>query len=97
MDKIVDPGFRSSKSCAQLGLHMVLQLAETPVLSYSLVDMTGVIEGAITEIQNTTFATLREQGAGESLDVMLDAFQEFKTAAERFPSPHDAFLEDELR
>ena len=97
MDKIVDPGFRSSKSCAQLGLHMVLQLAETPVLRYSLVDMTGVIEGAITEIQNTTFAILREQGAGESLDFMLEAFQEFKKAAEGFTSRQNAALDDELR
>ena len=86
MDQLVDPGFNKSKACAQLGLHMALQLTEAPVLPYSLTDMTKVIEGAITELQNNTFVTLREHGAGESLDVTLKAFHEFKTAAKLFSS-----------
>ena len=90
MDKLVDPGFNSSKASTQLGLHMALQLSEAPVLPYSLTHMTSVIEGAITELQNTTFVTLRERGAGESLDVMLKAFQEFKTVAEKFITNQDA-------
>ena len=97
MDKLVDPGFKSSKACTQLGLHMALQLSEAPVLPYSLTHMIDVIEGAITELQNSTFITLRERGAGESLDVTLEAFQEFKAAAELFSSCQNNALNDELR
>ena len=97
MDQLVDPGFKISKASTQLGLHMALQMAETPVLPYSMKDMTRVIEGAITELQNTTFDTLRENGAGRSLDLMLEAFQEFKTAAEAFTRNQGAALNDELR
>jgi len=96
MDKLVDPGFKASKACTQMGLHMALQMAEAPVLPYSLADMTKVIEGAITELQNTTFVTLREHGAGESLDVTLAAFQDFKKAAQVFTSNQDSSLNDEL-
>ena len=84
MDQLVDPGFNSARASTQLGLHMALQLSEAPVLPYSLTTMTSVIESAITELQNTTFVTLREHGAGDSLNVMLEAFQEFKTVAEKF-------------
>ena len=97
MDKLVDPGFNKSKACTQLGLHMALQMTEAPVLPYSLADMTKAIEGAITELQNTTFVTLREHGAGESLDVTLEAFQKFKAAAEQFSSCQNNALSDELR
>ena len=97
MDKPVDPGFKSSKACTQLGLHMALQLSEAPVLPYSLIHMIDVIEGAITELQNTTFIILRERGAGESLDVTLEAFREFKAAAELFSSCQNGALNDELR
>ena len=97
MDKLVDPGFKASKACTQMGLHMALQMAEAPVLPYSLTDMTKVIEGAITELQNTTFVTLRENGAGESLNGTLAAFQDFKAAAQVFTSNQDSALHDELR
>ena len=52
MDKLADPGFKISKASTQLGLHMTLQLAEAPVLPYSITDMTRVIEGTITDLQN---------------------------------------------
>ena len=84
MDKLVDPGFNSHRAATQLGLHMILQLSEAPVLPYSLTDMTSVIEEAITKLQNNTFVTLREHGAADSLNVMLEAFQGFRTVAEKF-------------
>ena len=97
MDNLVDPGFKASKACTQMGLYMALQMAEAPVLPYSLADMTKVIEGAIRELQNSTFVILREHGAGESLDVTLEAFKKFKAAAELFSSCQNNALSDELR
>ena len=96
MDKLVDPGFKIAKASTQLGLHMALQMMEAPVLPYSMSDMTRVIEGAITELHNTTFDTLRGNGAGKSLDLMLEAFQEFKTATEAFSRNQGAALNGEL-
>ena len=96
MDKLVDPGFKIAKASTQLGLHMALQMVEAPVLPYSMSDMTRVIEGAITELHNTTFDTLRGNGGGKSLDLMLEAFQEFKTATEAFSRNQGAALNGEL-
>ena len=76
---------------------MALQLAQAPVLPYSLTHMISVIEGAITELQSTTFVTLRERGASEILDVTLEEFQKFKAAAEVFSSCQNGALNDELR
>ena len=99
----MDHGFNSHRAATQLGLHMALQLSEAPVLPYSLTDMTSVIEEAITELQNNTFVTLRERGAADSLNVMLEAFQEFKRVAEKFLESQNVASEiqrsqsDELR
>ena len=59
--------------------------------------MTRVIEDSITELENSTFMTLREHGAGEMLEVMLDTFQEFRRTAEEFASDQSDASNDVLR
>ena len=92
VDKILDPGFKTSRSCAQLGLHMALQLADTPVLQTSLEDMTSLIEETLTGFENSTFPTLRKYGAGNSVDVLVKAFHKFKAAASKFSAERDAMV-----
>ena len=92
VDKILDPGFKTSRSCAQLGLHMALQLADTPVLQTSLEDMTSLIEETLTGFENSTFPTLRKYGAGDSVDVLIKAFHKFKAAASKFSAERDAMV-----
>ena len=75
VDKIIDPGFVASRASTQISLHIILQLSESPVIPYSLQDMTRVLEK---ELKKDIFTTLRDIGLGESLDVMVEAFQKFK-------------------
>ena len=62
-----------------------------------MADITRVIEDSITELENSTFMTLRERGAEEMLEVMLDTFQEFRRTAEEFASDQSDASNDALR
>ena len=77
VDRIIDPGFVISKSSAQFNLHVILQLAERPLLPFSLTEILSVLEQAL---QGDNFRALRQIGLGESLDVMTEALLTFKTA-----------------
>ena len=77
VDKIIDPGFVTSRASTQISLHVILQMSESPVIPYSLEDMITVLEAAL---QKDLFKVLRDLGIGDSLDLMIGSFQEFKAS-----------------
>ena len=83
MDKIVDPGFKTLRSCAQITLHMALQLAETSIIPYSLDEIPREVDKALDGFEET-FNTLRQNGLGDSIDVLVKSWNTFKKAINNF-------------
>ena len=81
VDKIIDPGFITSRASTQISLHVILQLSESPIIPYTLQDTITVLE---TALKKELFTSLRELGLSEPLDVMIEAFQEFRSSVERW-------------
>ena len=99
VDKILDPGFAISKSSAQLNLHIILQLSETPLLPYKPADILSPLEAAL---QGEQFETLKLIGLGESLEVMVESLTHFKSVVETWTRELEDMqeaggLEDRLR
>ena len=90
VDQILDPGFAISKSSAQLNLHIILQLSESPLLPYRPADIVGPLEAAL---QGELGETLRLIGVGESLEVMVESLTQFKSVLETWTRDMEALLE----
>ena len=83
MDKIVDPGFKTLRSCAQITLHMALQLAESSIIPYSLDEIPREVDKALNGFEET-FQTLRQNGLGDSIDVLIKSWNTFKETINNF-------------
>ena len=94
VDKIIDPGFVASRASTQISLHIILQLSESPVIPYSLQDMTRVLEK---ELKKDIFKVLRDIGLGDSLDVMVEAFQKFKSSVSHWERETEKLKSDGFR
>ena len=94
VDKIIDPGFLTSRASTQISLHIILQLSESPVIPYSLQEMTRVLEK---ELKKDIFTTLRDLGLGDSLDVMVEAFHKFKSSVSLWDKETEKLKSDGFR
>ena len=86
VDKIIDPGFVTSRASTQISLHVILQMSESPLIPYSLQDLVTVLQKGL---EKDIFKTLRKLGVGDSLDVMIAAFLKFKSSIEAWQRETD--------
>jgi len=80
VDKIIDPGFKMQRSCAEILTHTTLNLIESTILPYNLKDVIEEIEKGI---QNLDIKALQENGAGEALNLMVEQFKRFRDVANK--------------
>ena len=90
VDTILDPGFAISKSSAQLNLHILLQLSESPLLPFRPPDIVGPLEAAL---QGGKFESLKQIGLGESLEVMVESLTHFKSVVKSWTRELEDLLE----
>ena len=79
MDKLLDPGFKLHKTCSQLSIHMLLQLAESAILPLQPEEIVREVEKALGKMEkNNVTKTLVDNGAGTAYTSMKQSFQKFK-------------------
>ena len=82
MDKILDPGFVFHKSCSQLGIHMLLNLAESTLLPLATKHFMAEVEKGITSLEKAgAVKQLEDAGFSEPYNLLLTSIEEFKTAS----------------
>merc|ERR1712228_363397 len=82
MDKILDPGFSLHKSCSQLGMHMMLQLAESALLPLATRHFVAEVEKGLAGLEKEgAVKQLRDAGLGKPFDVLVESIEEFSTAS----------------
>ena len=82
VDKILDPHFSLHKSCSQLGMHMMLQLAESALLPLATRHFVAEVEKGIAGLEKAgAVKQLRDAGLGEPYDILLASVKEFTTAS----------------
>ena len=82
MDKILDPGFVLHKSCSQLGMHMMLQLAESVLLPLATKHFVAEVEKGILGLEKAgAVQQLRDGGLGEPYETLVASIREFTSAS----------------
>ena len=82
MDKILDPGFALHKSCSQLGMHMMLQLAESALLPLATRHFVAEVEKGLAGLEKVgAVKQLRDAGLGKPFDVLVESIEEFSAAS----------------
>ena len=82
MDKILDPGFALHKSCSQLGMHMMLQLAESALLPLATRHFVAEVEKGLAGLETEgAVKQLRDAGLGKPFDVLVESIEEFSAAS----------------
>jgi len=83
MDKLLDPGFKLHKTCSQLSIHMLLQLAESVILPLQPEEIVREVEKALGKMEkNNVTKTLVDNGAGTAYTSMKQSFQKFKLSVD---------------
>ena len=79
MDHLLDPGFKLHKTCVQLSLHIILQLAESTILPFQPLDIVKELVKAFDKMEKENVTkTLRDNGASAAFDLMKESFDGFK-------------------
>ena len=103
MDHLLDPGFKLHKTCTQLSLHMILQLAESLILPFHPTHIISELEKAIKTMEDkNVIKTIKENGAGEAFDSMTKSFKKFKLSVNEWSEKRKEMmnaggLEDPIR
>ena len=85
MDHLLDPGFKLHKTCSQLSLHIILQLAESTILPFQPLDIVKELVKAFDKMEKENVTkTLRDNGAGAAFDLMKVSFNGFKLTVDRW-------------
>ena len=83
MDHLLDPGFKILKSCSQLSLHMILQLAESSILPFNPTHIITTLEKAINTMEKKNVTKiLIDNGAGQAFDLMTESLRTFKLSVQ---------------
>jgi len=80
VDKIIDPGFKMQRSCAEILTHTTLNLIESTILPYNFKDVSEEVEKGMKKLDTKA---LRENGAGEAYNLMVEQFQRFRDVANK--------------
>jgi len=85
MDNLIDPGFKLHKTCSQLSLHMILQLAESSILPLEPSNIIRELEKGLDKMEKENVTqTIKDNGADESFNSMVNSFQTFKKSVDKF-------------
>ena len=85
MDHLLDPGFKLHKTCSQLSLHIILQLAESTILPFQPLDIVKELVKAFDKMEKENVTKrLRDNGAGAAFDLMKVSFNGFKLTVDKW-------------
>ena len=95
MDKIIDPGFRIHKTCSQLGLHMLLNLAESKLMPLNPHHIGKELDkGVESLVEGNVTAKLSDLGVKKPWKLLLTAIEEFKTAVQEWSKMKNQLMEE---
>ena len=82
VDKFLDPGFSIHKSCSQLGMHMMLQMAESALLPLATRHFVAEVKKGIKDFEKKgTAKKLRDAGLDEPYKTLNASINEFAAAS----------------
>ena len=82
VDKFLDPGFSIHKSCSQLGMHMMLQMAESALLPLATRHFVAEVKKGIKDFEKKGNAKkLRDAGLDEPYKTLNASINEFAAAS----------------
>jgi len=93
MDKLIDPGFKLHRTCSQISLHMILQLAESSIVP---LDPKGVVSEIEKGFQKMNEKALKDNGAGEALSHLKESFEVLKSSVSKWKSQMSTQKLDDL-
>ena len=83
VDKLIDPGFSVHRTCAQTSVHMLLNLADSLMLPYSLQHFPDEMKSALKDMKEKKVSkTLEDNGA--TLQHLEDGVEKFSLAVEDY-------------
>ena len=83
MDKLIDPGFKIHRTCAQTSLHVLMELADSSILPYNLERFPASMKETLAVMrQNNVTKQLMDNGAG--ILHLIDAVDTFEMATKKF-------------
>ena len=85
MDKVVDPGFKIHKTCTQLGLHMLLNLAESKIMPLNPHHIGKELDKGVSSlIKENVTVKLTELGMEKPWKLVQESIEEFKIAVRKW-------------
>jgi len=85
VDKIIDPDYRIHRSCSQLMSTMSLNLLESSLLPLNPTHIAEEVQKGLDALEkNNQTKLIRENGAGEAYDLMLNKFKLFNMETKKF-------------
>ena len=83
MDKLIDPGFKIHRTCAQTSLHVLMELADSSILPYNLERFPASMKETLAVMaKNNVTKQLMDNGAG--ISHLIDAVDTFEMATKKF-------------
>ena len=95
VDKIIDPGFKIHRTCAQTSLHILMEMADSSILPYNLQRFPQSMKETLKVMDSANVTKqLMDNGAGieflkEAVDNFEKATQEFTTNLEKLKNSLD--------
>ena len=83
MEKLIDPGFKIHRTCAQTSIHVLLELADSAVLPYNLERFPKVMAETLDSFDTNNVTDALRKG-GVTLKHIKDAVKEFSNATKSF-------------
>ena len=83
VDKIIDPGFNLHKICAQTSVHMLLNLADSLMIPYSLKHFPEEMKKALKTMNEKGVASILKNN-GATLEHLEDAVEKFSVAVDEY-------------
>ena len=90
VDKFLDPGFSIHKSCSQLGMHMMLQMAESALLPLATRHFVAEVKNGLKDFEKKgTAKKLKDAGLGEPYKTLLASIKKFTSASHMWKMRRD--------
>ena len=83
MDKIIDPGFKIHRTCAQTSLHVLMELADSSVLPYNLQRFPQSMKDTL-KVMDTANVTMQLKANDVGIEYLKEAVDNFEEATEKF-------------
>ena len=85
VDKIIDPGYKIHRTCAQTSIHALFNLADSAILPYNLLHFPREMKDALMEFdKSTTNVTKTLEENGVTLSYLKEAVDYFEATAKSY-------------